>query len=109
MSIRRVAASIAYVVTFVVVMFAGSMIAHPAANTTPAPALTTASVNYEAAMQSQISSISGLRHCVPVAAWPKHHIPAAMILQKADSYTVTSTVWTYPAPAGYWTRALCSK
>jgi hypothetical protein len=105
---RKIIGYLGYITVFVAVSFGASMVAHPAADTTPAPALTTVNVDYQAAMQSQINTISHLRHCVPVAAWPKHTIPAGMILQKADSYTVTSVVWTYPAPAGYWTRALCS-
>jgi hypothetical protein len=109
-SLRVTASRMLYVVTFIAVMFGGSMLAHPASDTTPAPALTsTVNVDYQAAMQSQIDTISHLRHCVPVALWPKHQIPAAMILQKDSTYTVTSTAWTYPGPAGYWTRALCSK
>ena len=47
------------------------------------------------------------RGCVTPRTWPRHTIPAAMILDRGGRVRVAA--WTYPAPAGETTMRLCAR
>jgi len=50
--------------------------------------------------------------CTPPALWKGARpgvLPASMILKIDGTFILTTKVWTYPVPAGYWVLALCAK
>jgi hypothetical protein len=59
-----------------------------------------------------VAVISAKHGCSPVASWLRQHpkqFPASMVLKLDGTYQVSVVKWTYPAPAGEWTLALCTR
>lgn len=66
----------------------------------------------QAALDDQLAAAMTRLHCTPPQLWKAAHprgLPAAMVLKRDRTFTLTTVAWTYPAPSGYWTVALCAK
>jgi hypothetical protein len=67
---------------------------------------------HQAAMDNQLAALMTARHCTPPSLWKATHgsqVPASMLLKRDNTFTLSAVAWTYPAPAGYWTMALCTR
>lgn len=83
-----------------------------AADVTPTQAVTVAAVSGDAVVAHEVAVISASRICAPVTVWLRQHphqFPTEMVLKRDGTYQVSVAAWTYPAPAGQWTLALCSR
>jgi hypothetical protein len=79
---------------------------------TSRPAAVTTVTDRQAALDDQLAAEMTRLRCTPPQLWKAAHprgLPAAMILKRDRTFTLTTVAWTYPAPSGYWTVALCAK
>jgi hypothetical protein len=117
--IRRVVGWTAYVSLVVIIMFLTSILGAGLVRSVMDGAITKGAVGQynadaaqinaalEASMQSEIKVYMAFNLCEAPADWNHKEIPAGMLLQKLNTYTVSVVPWTYPAPSGYWTLGLC--
>jgi hypothetical protein len=85
---------------------------HRADVTLAQPPSSTSVTDRQAALDDQLAAVMTRLRCTPPQLWKATHartLPASMVLKRDRTFTLTTVAWTYPAPAGYWTMALCAK
>lgn len=113
MTCRRIAQWVLTVAVFLLA-YAFSSVATPwhAANHAYVTSHPAAAADQQAALDDQLAAIMTRLRCTPPQLWKATHpraLPASVVLKQDRTFTLTTVAWTYPAPSGYWTLALCAK